>query len=65
LLLSLTLEQFDNSKLRLRADQVSLSLGGMKNFITNLLRVEKLPTPDLKYEVQCATHRADLEAAYR
>ena len=42
-----------------------ISQGGIKNFITNLLQGEKLPTPDLKYEVQRATVWADLEAAYR
>ncbi len=42
-----------------------ISQGGMKNFITDLLQVEKRPTPDLKYEVQRATVWADLEAAYR
>ena len=42
-----------------------ISQGEIKNFITNLLQGEKLPTPDLKYEVQRVTVWADLEAAYR
>ena len=53
------------SKIKESGEASIILQGGIKNFITNLLQGEKLPTPGLKYEVQRATVWADLEAAYR